>query len=76
MKNNITFFVRLFFVFFLRRSPKKAKKKNRSDGRSEKGGSKTYLGINLAAAAARAQGDARTEAAELKEYQRQDVDFG
>lgn len=42
----------------------------------EKGGGKTNLAINLAAAAGGAQGDARTEAAELKEYQRRDVEFG
>lgn len=69
-----------FFVcfFFYERSPEKAKKKkkNPSDGRSEKCAGKTYLAINLAAAAAGTQGDARTEAVELKEYQRRDVDFG
>lgn len=63
-------------LFFFRRSPENEKKKHRSDGRSEKGGGKTYLAINLAAAAGGAQGDARTEAAELKEYQRRDVEFG
>lgn len=66
------------FVFFFSSDALtiKRKKKKQSDGRSEKGAGKTYLAINLAAAAAGAQGDARTEAAELKEYQRQDVDFG